>query len=386
MKSDKASRNVAAMILLMFFVLVSVSGCGNPNDAVYPEDTGQPADPFTILSVVYTQTFALDAFVYTDSLQNKRLIIGEDYSSLGIYDFNDPTAITPVDTLLDDPEGNYNPSRYVRVEPEVNMILVVTPQNFRAFRLDSLDYNGYTKGSTRIRDILVTLRTGNYYYEEGGWKDNALYAQIITADEDAGDAFAVDYVIQDTVEATQYVRFIGNRFANGLTYYGQAPVGLAFYSEPDTIAVGLADFGVALADVTPDLIYPAGQNGEWISFADTPGEATHLAVENGYIYAADGYEGLAVVDATDPDSLEYLLNWKLPDMDHVVDVAVFDHHLALMDKYDGVAFLDVSDPADPVYVGFFDVREPNSVRFTSDGLLLVASNYAGVSVLEMDFP
>ncbi len=374
------STRVTWIILISLFLLtfLLVTGCGEPNDPVKPDT---PELPYDIVDIVSTTAFVNDIDV--DTFRNQ-LVVAFNYSDIGFYDFSDPYNITPVDTLFD--EQNSLPAIYISVEPAMDFIAVVNPENYRTYYLDSFTWGRFTKGSRHMEDVITTVRRADILLESGLTLQDTLVAQVITSDTDVGDAFAVDYAIQDTIILFEEVipRFWIERVATGLVNYaGEASAGLAFYEEPDLVAAGMMQFGIGIADVSPELVAGFEGNGEWISFADTPGEATHLAVQDGWIFAADGYMGLAIIDATDMHNPEYVSSWKTDGLDHAIDVAVFGDVVALMDEYDGVYFIDVSVPEAPEYLGQYELREPNSVMFTDDGYLLIASDYEGITVLTM---
>lgn len=168
-----------------------------------------------------------------------------------------------------------------------------------------------------------------------------------------------------------------------MTYHGQAPVGLAFTAGYDTIAVGLADFGVGMASMAETI--NQDNIGEFLDVVDTPGEATHLAVQDGYIFAADGFNGLAIIDANIPYDLGYVTNWTAAGLDNAVDIAVYDKYLAIADEENGVYFVDITQAEHPVYISSFQTIKPTSLNFSDDGLLLITSHEDGLTVIEFSY-
>jgi hypothetical protein len=161
-------------------------------------------------------------------------------------------------------------------------------------------------------------------------------------------------------------------------------VGLAYFNGFDTLAVGFADLGVGVVDLSipnPGVVL----SGEILSVVDTPGEVTKLAVLGDYIYAADGYAGLAIVDAGNPTNLEVVYSWKTEGLDYCEGIAVNDDFLVLMDKYDGVYILSMANPTIPEYLGQFEIREPTSIQFDGE-YLMITSKYEGLTVLELLYP
>lgn len=368
---------------LFLAAAILVTGCGKPNTGVTPA----PQDSvFTVIGQFRTQTFAQDVALVDD-----RLFIAENYSYTGVYDFSDPTSVSPVDTLV---EPTFQPAKFISIEPETNLIFVNYRSDTRAYRLDELTYANLQFGSSRVRDMLTCTRYDTVAPQyDPSTLTYTLVTQVILADEDNSDAFSKDYIFPDSIYNegldTTFYMFTTTRENVGLSYQGQSPIGLAFYQGPDTIAVGLADFGVGIGNLSDAVPFP----GEWLDVVDTPGEASHLVVEGDYIYAADGFAGLAIIDAEDPHALEYAGGWVTSGLDHGVSIAVYEDKLALMDQYDGIYLLRIIDPNGQAfngeyveYMGLYAVREPTSVTFTDDGLMLVTSKGEGLTVLELKYP
>lgn len=92
-----------------------------------------------------------------------------------------------------------------------------------------------------------------------------------------------------------------------------------------------------------------------LSEVPTPGIAQWVALEGNYAYVADGWEGLTIVDVSDPHNLQFVSNFMpapisfgaLPG--YFEHVAVRSHVVYLTGRY-GIAVIDVSAPQTPVQI------------------------------------
>ncbi|MDP8206756.1 MAG: hypothetical protein P9L92_08855 [Candidatus Electryonea clarkiae] len=361
-------------VLMMTFSLLFLQCCGNPNNPIISDSV----EPYTVLSITPTYSFPNNV-----AISNGKLYLAQNFPEVLIYDFSNTGTLTLIDTLIDDVE---DPVHFIGVAEDMNILFVNYKSNTRAYWLDELLFTNFEFGSSKVRDLLAVSRTDTVVSEYDNDYHSADVAMLLTADSDAEDAFAKDYIFYDSLEYNDSTRydFRHVRQAVGLHYSGQAPLGLAFASGYDTLVVGLADFGVGVADMSNTL--GQSDHGDWIGFADTPGEATHLKAEGGYAYVADGIAGLAIVDISDLLAPEYVTSWRIDGLDHAVDIAIHGNALALLDQFDGVYLLNISDPENPVHVGEYLVREPTSVTFSDEGFLVITSHGEGLTILELISP
>ncbi len=337
-------------------------GCGKANEPAVP--TPSPA-AYEVVSTIGTWGFAQSLDLVGDTL-----FVAENSAGVGVYDFSTPSSPVRVDTALLPARA-----RLVRAEPAMNALFVNSPDLTRILWYDSLRFDsdnilgsqGVRDLETRVRRDMVETQLGNLY--------DTLVVQALIAD--ISDGVQVATVFHDELD----VVFFGNLIKIRLNYFGAQPLGVAQTGSLDTIAVGLGDVGVGLADIEKS----TAPDGVWLGFADTPGEATHLAWQDGFLYVADGIAGLSVIDATDPSDPSLAANWDTTGLDHAIEVAVDGSRLALVDEFDGVYLFDVSDPVHPVKKDFFEVREPTDAVFLDDGLLIISSLEQGLTVLRLHF-
>ncbi len=367
------SHRLASLFLLLALAFPLLHGCGEPNDPVIPPTQ---ASEFDTLTVIQTQAFAQNTAVV-----DGKLYLSQNFFEVLVYDFSDPSAPVLEDTLMINPsEAN---GRYIDLVEDSPFIVVNNNLNTGVYFKDSLTFANFSLGSSGVLDMLVLSRMDSVVLDYDYQNHYVPVLAILLADR--GDDLSMDYVFRDcTYVAVDSLGGVWNmppRPISGQGYFGRNPEGLAVLNGPDTLACGLGDLGVGSVNISPNV----RNNIDWLSVVDTPGEATHLTVQNGYIYAADGTGGLAVIDATDISNLEYVANWSASGLDHVIDVAVQGNYLALLDKFDGVVFLDITEPAAPEYMGMYEVREPTSVRIEDNNIVLITSVGEGLAVLELTY-
>ncbi|MBC2726098.1 hypothetical protein [Desulfosporosinus sp.] len=79
---------------------------------------------------------------------------------------------------------------------------------------------------------------------------------------------------------------------------------------------------------------------------ETDGYSYGLAGDDPYIYIADGNNGVVIIDAADPKDPHELANFNI-SLGSERDVAINNHYAYV--AYDGLVVLDVSNPAHPTY-------------------------------------
>jgi formylglycine-generating enzyme required for sulfatase activity len=115
------------------------------------------------------------------------------------------------------------------------------------------------------------------------------------------------------------------------------------------------------------------------SWADTPGNARFVALQDEYAFVADGVEGLAVFRIDGGETPEKVAQYDLSGFSE--SIALRDGLMALAGNLGGVHFMDVSDPENPVYLGTTSTPNATDVVFTDDGYCLVIDEEAGFYVL-----
>jgi hypothetical protein len=104
---------------------------------------------------------------------------------------------------------------------------------------------------------------------------------------------------------------------------------------------------------------------------DSPGVAHGVHVSGDYAYLADEGGGLRIIDVTDPTAPSEVSFYITPDWSHSVRAA--GAHAYVADEYSGVRIINVSNPTAPFETGFwdspgraFDIRVRGSYAYLAD--------------------
>ncbi|MDP8240794.1 MAG: choice-of-anchor D domain-containing protein [Candidatus Hatepunaea meridiana] len=107
---------------------------------------------------------------------------------------------------------------------------------------------------------------------------------------------------------------------------------------------------------------------------DTPGRANDVFVAGDYAYIADDFEGLTVIDISDPENPEVAGNWDNPDS-RAYSVYVVDEIAFISNSVRGIYALDISDLDDINQLGNIqDIGDAYSVLVTGDIACVTSSN------------
>lgn len=144
--------------------------------------------------------------------------------------------------------------------------------------------------------------------------------------------------------------------------------------------------GGPLTQLTADRgrnIQPAwSQASGRIAFAsDRNGVAQDLTLHAGLVYAAYGYAGLRVIDASDP--AQPLLSTTLATPGSALGLAVSGDFLYLAADDAGLRVIDISSPAEPAEVGSVDTPGVAQKVAVSGELVYVADGAQGVRIIDV---
>jgi hypothetical protein len=109
-------------------------------------------------------------------------------------------------------------------------------------------------------------------------------------------------------------------------------------------------------------------------------------VAGDFAYLADGYDGLRVVDLSDPTA-PIEVGW-LDTPGYAHDVALAGKLAVLAASYGGLRLIDVSTPSNPVELGvFYGADRPNRVTTTGHYAIVVSSFLVnGLWVIDVSTP
>lgn len=113
----------------------------------------------------------------------------------------------------------------------------------------------------------------------------------------------------------------------------------------------------------------------------TPGEATGVAVDDGYAYIADGTAGLRVIDISDRLSVSEVGNCATSGA--AVDVVLSGDYAVLACGADGVDIVSISDPTHPTVVGWNGIE---AADIAVNGSYAYVVYYGTLSVVDISVP
>ena len=223
-------------------------------------------------------------------------------------------------------------------------------------------------------------------YETGGADGVKLYSidskQIVAESFDAGlrGLDVMEYVDSLWILETDITEGLRGDFYINTGSYWSRTTGLPWTQAPlgeyrgmavaqDTIAFTCLDERGVMA-WSLDLVQTTNPPDS-IGWVETPGVAYDVAYQDGYLYIADYFAGLAVVDASDLTSLSLVAQVVPQGANRCVRVAVDGTTAAVLDSYDGIYVFNISIPEAPIVIERIDLPEPEGLAFSGGRLLAV---------------
>ena len=118
-----------------------------------------------------------------------------------------------------------------------------------------------------------------------------------------------------------------------------------------------------------------------IGWAETPGSAHDVIYHDGYLFIADYFGGLIVMDASNPRSLTQVAQVIPSGATRCEKIIVDGDEAAVLDSYDGIYVFDISVPTAPVVIDRIDLPEPQGMTFYG-GWLLVTDEARGLLIFQ----
>jgi hypothetical protein len=116
---------------------------------------------------------------------------------------------------------------------------------------------------------------------------------------------------------------------------------------------------------------------------DTPGAARNVAVDGDYAYVADYYEGLQVIDISDPSSPSLLGTYNTTG--YAFRLAVSGDNVFVANYNQGLKVIDVSNPGAPTLVGSYYTSQTYGVAVAGD-LAYLADGVNGIKIIDISNP
>jgi hypothetical protein len=100
-----------------------------------------------------------------------------------------------------------------------------------------------------------------------------------------------------------------------------------------------------------EIVYLADSSLTVVSDLYLAGCAQGLDIRSQYVYLADGFSGLRIIDVTDP--LNPILTGTYDTPTNAADVQVLDDNIAYVADGSGIVDIDISDPTNPILAGSY---------------------------------
>lgn len=359
-------RQVTGLILLL--LVVFAAGCGDQKEPDFPT-TATPDAPYRIVSTTSTRGIALDI-----ELMENKLYVAENGYGITRYDLSDRNH-----PALEYQYSTMQRVDFIKLAPWNNFLVVGLGDRFQLFlmgdTLRTTDYIQYVDSEDLLMIPDSSRQLSSFLFDSL----DTVGTRLLRTDREEG--VHCTYIYPDSVSSPPADYFVGYVAPPVRTNrYGTGALGIATIDSMYTLAVALKDVGVGILQMGEE---PIAAETSWLTDVDTPGEATKLIHQNGYLYVADGAAGLAVLDVRNIEAPAITSTWTYPGLGHANNIAVQGNHLVLIDRFDGAFFFDLTNPAEPEFVGMYDVREPTDAVFYETGELLLSSVTEGLTVLQL---
>ena len=344
-------------------------GCTSQNDPDLPTESGATL-PYDVIGF-----YPVRGTVNDLALVGQNLYAAEHSFGLTQYDVSDPSNIT----LQYHRETNQRPI-FVEAAPWNNLLIAGFDDHLQGYMLDnSLTVNNI-QPYTPCKNIVMFPDTSTQSSEFDFEMHHTLGTRLLRFGEVEG--MQIDYYYPDSSSSppTSDYSFTKSLLDQlSLNPFGSGITSTVAVDSFFVVAVSLKDVGVGFIQTNEEV--RDGYN--WLSDIDTPGEAFKIVYQDGFVFVADGNNGLAIINASDVNNPELVATWYEDGVDHAVDIAVQGDYLVLMDQYDGLYFFDISNPIQPKYMGASDFGDPTAMVFVDDGILIVTSSLKGMQALQL---
>ncbi len=361
-------------------------------------DIRDPADPKVDATCYFPYAYDVEVAEMPAGSGDYYAYVADDFAGLRIvkidltklgdgYDTDSP------DILYPDPEHDIIPTcQYLGGLTGATSVALDTADKIafvgdRKYGLVAIDISDITKIDTTQDGVSDNIDNYVEYYNTGM---TSVYAVCV---DTSGNDHSVAYVA-DTIKGFQRVDVtINSRDPLSLTWNvtyvddTSTPADVdAMFIDPDTNYTFTVDDDASAGSYKEGLrIFFTVFSEDYISFLlkgkiATDGEATDVYYDNGYVYVADGSNGLVVIDPglQDKDNTKYKVSPSIKGTCAVtgtaVKVVVSGNYAYVAAKDGGLSIVDISDPADPTVAGAIagtDISDARSVR--------VSGNYAYVA-------
>jgi hypothetical protein len=334
----------AAVVLVIILISVLAIGCGERNSPIAPSPS------YRMLGAIQTPGWAQDVAAFDDTAY-----VADNMGGIAVIDIRDVSNPTYVESW---PSSRL--VKQIKVAPVNRLLLTYESTGNAGIKIYSIDQKAMVSegGSSGARDIAV-LETpgapGSFWAFATDLNDGFLGNKYVDTE---GYWIVLDAIRQLQPPFGEY---------RGMELVGDSLV-FACLDERGVIAVNM---DLELTSNEPDTI-------DWV---ETPGSARDVVYQDGYLYIADYFDGLIVMDATDPADMSIVAQVTPKGASRCTKVAVDGETAAVMDDFDGIYLFNISVPYAPVYLDLISLPEPSGLSFYN-GLLFATDEALGLSIYQ----
>ncbi len=121
-----------------------------------------------------------------------------------------------------------------------------------------------------------------------------------------------------------------------------------------------------------------------VSYFDTPGSAEGVAIEDCYVYVADGDSGLRIIDVSDKTNPKEIAFYNTEGI--AMDVVVNDSKAYVADGTNGLCIIDISNPFSPKLLGYCDTPGYANDIVVRNNHAYIADSEGGLQIINISSP
>ena len=331
----------ATALFIAILIAAIFVGCGERNSPIAPSPS------FRLLGEIQTPGWAQDVAVLNDTAYVADNLGG--ITVIDIHDVSNPEYVEswPSSRLV----------KRIKVAPVNRLLFTYESGSNYGMKIYSIDQKmmvseGFSSGG---RDLAILEEPGSFW------------------------AFATD--VSDGLVGNKYMYTQGYWLVEDAIVPFLPPLGE--YRGMDIVGDSLIytcldERGVIAVGVDLELTANAPDSIGW---ADTPGAARDVVYQDGYLYIADYFNGLIVMDASEPSNLQVVAQATPRGVSRCTKVAIEGETAAVLDDFDGIYLFNISVPSAPIYMDLINLPEPSGLSFYN-GLLLTTDEALGLSIYQ----
>ncbi|MFZ5433327.1 MAG: hypothetical protein ACOZB3_06080 [Calditrichota bacterium] len=313
-------------LLILLAFAFAFNGCDEPNDPDLPRH------PYTLVNQLTTQGIAKDVY-----MAGNLVAVAEDMYGALVLDATDPRALDTVFEYTNSPGGSCT---QLALAPTLTYLCVFPQDNFF--------YSVFNYSIPSMVEAQIPI---------GLSLNGPLGDMEVTAMVDTLFIWGTDMTASDNF-------FTGLRYtrASDTSAWEFNPTNQSFVPSNgrvhgfDIRSDGIAAIAVEQQGVRLHRIDPF----ESLGLAGTPGLAYDCAWSGNYVVVADQFQ-VVIVDASDLMQPVVVSQVRIPNADRLRQVAVDGNYACVLDEYDGIYIVDISNPVSPQYVQLLDLYDPTAV-------------------------